>query len=202
MPEQPSGSDWPEHRRDETVAPTNPPGAVANPQVRRTAVFTYLGIIVGFFLVVGAALLFWAGTGAGPIDEPGRLDPDAIGTSGAPRPGEDTPGGFDTAPDHDDTESELEFRGAGEPAQGPMPALRGLGDSSEASTGRRIELRDVEVERADGGTLWIRDGDHRAVVTTSGDMPTVRPGQRVDVTGTIEAGSDGTRIRANRIQVK
>jgi hypothetical protein len=202
MPEQPMGSDWRDERRGETVAPTNPPNAVVNPHARRTAVWTYLGIIVGFFVVVGAALLFWVGTGAGPIGDDNRFDPSAVGTSGERMPREDTPGGFDPTPDHGDTESELEFRGAGESPQGPMPALRAPGESGDTTTGRAIELRDVEVERVEGTTFWIRDGNSRASVVTGGGMPTVRAGQRVDVNGTIEAGGDEARIRATRIDVK
>jgi hypothetical protein len=84
-----------------------------------------------------------------------------------------------------------------------MPGLTGLrNQSSDAARGRTIELRDVEVERADGNTFWVRDGDDRASVLTGGGMPTVRAGQRVDVTGTIESGGDAVRIRATRIEVK
>jgi hypothetical protein len=202
MPEQPMGHDWHDERRGDTVAPSNPPNAVVNRHARRTALWTYLGIIAGFFVVVGAAFLFWVGTGAGPLDDDNRFDPSAVGTSGERLPREGTPGGFDPTPAHGNTESELEFRGAGEPAQGPMPALNALGDSSAASAGRTIDLRDVEVERAEGNTFWIRDGNRRASVTTAGDAPTVREGQRVDITGTIEAGGDEPRIRANRVEVK
>lgn len=201
MPEQPMGGEWRETERAETVAPSNPPNAVVNREVRTTALWTYLGIIVGFFVVVGAALLFWVGTGAGPLDD-NRFDPSAVGTSGDRLPREETPGGFDPAPVPGDTRSELEYRGAGERPQGPMPALSGLDESRNAAAGRTIELRDVEVERADGNTFWIRDGDSRAAVITAGTMPTVRAGQRVDVSGTIEAAGGETRIRASRIDVR
>lgn len=202
MPEQPKGDEYPERVGDETTSHTNPPNAVVNRSARRTALFTYLGLVVAFFVVVGAALLFWAGTGAGPIDDPGREDADAIGTSGG-RLQRDTPGGFDPAPDHDDTAAELEFRGAGEPSQGPMPALRGLDESADAAaTGATIDLRDVEVERTEGNTIWIRDGNQRAAVTMRGEMPNVQAGQRVDVRGTIEAGGNEPRIRADRIDVR
>ncbi|MNC90783.1 hypothetical protein D3C83_69260 [compost metagenome] len=83
-----------------------------------------------------------------------------------------------------------------------MPPLSGLGEAREEAAGRTIELRDVEVERADGSTFWIRDGDRRMAVVTAGGMPTVRAGQRVDVNGTVEAAGGETRIRASRIEVK
>jgi hypothetical protein len=203
MPQQRNGYDGSERRYDETVAPSNPPSAVVQPEARRTALRTYLGILVGFFLVVGGALLFWAGNRPGPAADDARIDADAVGTSGERMPRESTPGGFDPSPEPGSTAAELEFRGAGEPRQGPMPGLRGLkNQSSDAARGRTIELRDVEVERADGNTFWVRDGDDRASVVTAGGMPTVRAGQRVDVTGTLEAGGGDVRIRATRIQVK
>jgi hypothetical protein len=204
MPHQPIGDDRPQHDYDETVAPSNPPNAVVRPGVRRMAVWTYVGILVGFFLVVGAVLLFWAGTGRGPAPYGDRYDPNAVGTSGEQRqPHEKTPGGFDPSPDHDNTRSELEFRGAGEPQQGSVPGLSGLRNaSSDAVGGRAIQLRNVAVERAEGNMFWVRDGDERASVMTAGGMPTVRTGQRIDLTGTIESTGDETRIRATRIEVK
>ena len=201
MPHQ-NGYETPERRYDETVSPSNPPNAVVRPEARRTAVWTYLGILVGFFLVVGGAMLFWAGR-PGPAADDARIDADAVGTSGERMPRESTPGGFDPAPEPGSTAAELEFRGAGETPQGPMPGLSGLrNQSSAAARGRTIELRDVEVERAEGNTFWVRDGDDRASVITAGGMPTVRTGQRVDVTGTIESDGDDVRIRATRIDVK
>ena len=188
--------------RHETEAPSNPPNALLRPAVRRTALWTYLGIIVAFFLVVGGALIFLTGTGFSP-DGDDRTDPSAVGTSGDRMPRENTPGGFDPGPSGGGTRSELEHRGAGEPPQGPMPGLRGLrNQSADAIAGRRIELENVEVERANGGTFWIRDGDERAAVITAGGMPTVRAGQRVDVNGTLERSGNEIRIRATRIDVK
>jgi hypothetical protein len=201
MSHQPIGDD--RTQSEETVAPSNPPNAVVGPEVRRTAVWTYVGILVGLFLVVGAVLLFWAGPGLGPGPDGDRVDPNAVGTSGDHQPREGSPGGFDTAPSHDSTRSELEFRGAGDPPQGPMPGLSGLRNASaDAVKGRSIQLRNVEVERADGDTFWVRDGDDRVSVITAGGTPAVRAGERIDLTGTIEATGDGTRIRATRVEVK
>jgi len=201
MPEHPLDRDQPEHRYDETVAPSNPPNSVLRPAVRRTALWTYLGIIVAFFLVAGG-LIFWADGRVAP-DGDDRTDPSAVGTSGDRTTRERTPGGFDPAPRADDTRSELEYRGAGSPPQGPMPGLRGLrNDSGRTFVGRRIDLENAEVERADGSTFWIRDGDERATIVTAGGMPTVRAGQRVDVSGTVEQSGNEVRIHASRIEVK
>lgn len=202
MSEQPIANDRDDERRGDLERPSNPPEAVVNRDVRKAAVRTFVGIIAGFFAVVGVALLFWVVTGAGPLDEEQGFDPSAVGTSGDRQPREDTPGGFNPTPRPDSTEAELEFRGAGEPATGPTPPLSGLNDSRDAAVGTTIELRNVQVERAEGNTLLIRDGDRRFSVMTAGDMPTVRAGQRIDVTGTIEAGANETRIRASRIEVR
>jgi hypothetical protein len=176
---------------------------VLNPGVRRMAVWTYLGILVAFFLVIGAAFLLLSGTGRTPgIDDAGT-EPNAVGTSGERVSRDRSPGGYDPAPTPDSTRDELEFRGAGERPRGPMPGLSGLrNQSGDQAIGQAIALRNVEVERVAGTTFWIRDGDHRASVVTAGGMPTVRAGQRVDVTGTIEATGQETRIRATRIDVK
>ena len=194
MPQQPIDDERSGPHYSETVAPSNPPNAVLNEPVRRAAVWTYLGLIVVFFLIIGAALLFWPGTrGLQPADE--RSDPSAVGTSG-----DRSPGGFEPAPRPDDTADELEFRGGtGGSAINSLKDLRE--ESSRTLSGRRVELDDVEVERADGATFTVRDGDDRATVVTAGG-PTVRPGQRVNVTGIVEQDGNAVRIRANLIEVK
>ena len=179
MPQQnnPSGQP-PEY--EETTAPDNPPNSVMRPAVRRAAVVTYLGGIVVLFLLVAAALAYWTVTDKRIAPRDGDLprDPSAVGTSGERMPREGTPGRFDPAPSFDSTRGELEYRGG---------------------TERRVELDNVQVERSDGDTFWVRNGDASVAVVAPGGMPTVRAGQRVDVTGTVEASG---RIRASRIDVK
>jgi hypothetical protein len=200
MPEQPRDRDPLDY--GETVAPSNPPNAVLRPAVRRKALRTYLGVIVALCLVAGAALVFWATADISP-DADDRTDPSAVGTSGDRQPRENTPGGFNPAPRPHSTSDELESRGVNQPPQGPMPGLRGLrGGSEQAMTGRQVDLENVMVERADGATFWIRDGNETATVVTSGGMPTVRAGQRVDISGTVEQAGNDVRIRASRIDVK
>lgn len=190
MPEQDFHDEPP--RYDETTRPSNPPNSVVRPAVRRTAVRAYIGILVVTFLIVGAALLFWAPRDGNRLpDGQGTPSPTSVGTSGERMPREGTPGGFEPAPDHDSTRSELEYRGAGERPQGPMPGLQ---------TTNQVELTGVEVERADGDTFWVRSDGRSVTVVAPGGMPTVRAGQTVDVTGTSEDG--GTRIRASRIEVR
>jgi hypothetical protein len=201
MPEYPLDRDQPEHRYDETVDPSNPPNAVLRPAVRRKALGGSLGIILVLCVAVAAAAAIWITADLSP-DGDDRIDPSAVGTSGERQPRENTPGGFDPAPRPRSLEDELERRGVDERPQGPMPGLRGLRGDSAGTAGRQIELENVMVERADGGTFWIRDGNETATVVTSGGMPTVRAGQRVDVTGTVEQSGTDVRIRASRIDVK
>jgi hypothetical protein len=212
MPQQGTSGEPPERRYDETLAPEHPPNSVVNPEVRRTAVRTYLGIIVAVFAVVGVALLYWsiADPRVTPDGEQSG-DPSAVGTSGERMPREGAPGGFNPDPDSGNTRSELEFRGTGEPRQGPMPGLAAqsltrLGALTEGTPqsfeGRRIELTNVMVERTDGGTFWVRDGDATSAVVAAGGSRTVRAGQRVNLSGTLEQEGGKLRIRATRIEVK
>ena len=177
MPQQGTSGEPPERRYDETVAPQNPPNSVVRPAVRRTALVTFLGGIIVMFMIVAAAFVYFTAR-----DVPGGgmrpTDPTAVGTSGERMPREGTPGGFDTDPSFGSTRDELEYRG---------------------NTAPRAELKDVQVERADGDTFWVRSGDRSVAVIAPGGMPTVKAGQHVDITGTKE--SDG-RIRATRIDVK
>lgn len=210
MPHQDPYDREPEPRYNETSRPENPPNSVLRPAVRRTALWTYLGVVVAVFVVAGAALMYFAGTDTSLRDEDDIADPTAIGTSGERMPREGTPGGFDPQPEHGNTESELEYRGSGQQPQGPMPGLgRPLtqlsdlgGESPQSLPGRRIELSGVEVEHAEGSMFQVRDGNSRATVMAPGSTPTVQAGQRVDIAGTIEAAGDIVRIRASRIDVK
>jgi hypothetical protein len=111
---------------DETVAPENPPAAVVQPEARSAALVTFLGGIVLLFLLIGAVLVFWKATDR-PGDDGG---PAPIGTTGEPR-SQDAPGGFDPAPQPDNTRDELESRGVDRPKQGPMPGLTSDGQKKE-----------------------------------------------------------------------
>ena len=177
MPQQGTSGESPEQGYDETVAPQNPPNSVVRPAVRRTALATFLGGIIVMFLIVAGAFVYFTAS-----DEPGGsgnpTDPTAVGTSGERMPREGTPGGFDTDPSFGSTRDELEYRGGAT---------------------ERVELDDVQVERAEGDTFWVRSGDRSVAVMAPGGMPTVKAGQRVDITGTRESSG---RIRATRIDVK
>jgi hypothetical protein len=199
---------------EETTDPRNPPSSVLRPAARRSAVWTYVGGIVVLFLIVTAALVYWGTGDRGGDPELDRAEQSAVGTGGEPIPEGDSPGGFDPQPRADSTRDELERRGAGERPQGPMPGLTSsaplneLGslfeDPASEVVGRRIDVRDVEVDGAtQGNGFWIKDGDARAAVVAPGGTPAVRAGQHVDVSGTVESdGNDSVRIRATRVDVK
>jgi hypothetical protein len=199
MPEQPSDRDPLEYH--ETVAPSNPPNAILHPAVRRKVLGASLGLILALCVAVGAALVFWATLEFSPTSHD-RIDPSAVGTSGERMPREQTPGGLNPDPRPDDIEDELEFRGVHQPSRDSVPGLRGLRTDSGLTAARRINLENVLVERVSGGTFSIRDGNETATILTTGGMPAVRAGQRVDISGTVEQAGNDTRIRASRIEVK
>jgi hypothetical protein len=183
-----------EHRDPELDTRGNPPGSVANPTVRRAALRAYLGPIVAFFLVVGAALLYWSNRPASP-DAGEESVSQTEGTTGAAPGRADTPGGDDPQPVHETTRGEIEHR-AGD-------ALTELGEVIEedgrGDIGRRVEVHDVEVERVEAPTLvWVRDGNARvAVVMPAGR--TVVAGQQIDIVGVVERAGDSARIRASQV---
>ena len=192
---------------EETQAPQNPPSSMVGREARTGWLASSLGTL-GIVFVVVAAVFTWVmvqrGLGKGPLH---RSDPQSIGTSGE-RMRDETPGGFNPTPRPGDTQDELEQRGAGERPQGPMPGLAG-GDEitsfdglKNASVGSRVKLSNVTVESANADTFVVRDDEVTARVVAPGGMPTVRTGQRVNVSGTIEAAGEKARIRASRIDVR
>jgi hypothetical protein len=176
MPQQGTSGIPPERDYAETVAPQNPPNAVLRPDVRRGWRWSFLGAAIVAFVIAAGAFAFW--TAVDHRDDAGAADPSAVGTSGERLPREGTPGGFDPAPSFEKTSDELRFRG-------------GTSDS--------VKLEGVEVELADGDTFWVRDGNTSIAVVAPGGMPTVRTGQRVDITGTKDASGN---VRASRIDVR
>jgi hypothetical protein len=206
-------NDWNDpQRRDETTDPRNPPNSVVEPELRKTPAFEvvgmwyYLGPLVLIAVVVGFALFFWRND-----PEPDDLTP-AVGTVGEGR--DETPGGGDPATRPGSVREESELRGAGEPPQDNVPGLSAsepvtsldavAGGDARTMSGRRIDLQDVSVVDArDRGTIWIQDGGAKVAVAPPPGSPSLRAGARVNVSGVLEPGTDGTmRIRATRITVK
>jgi hypothetical protein len=191
---------------EETAAPQNPPNSMVNPTARTGWLASSFGVLALVFLMVGAVFA-WVFVQR-ELGKGGRTpDSQTIGTSGAQNVREDTPGGFDPAPNPDNTRDELEFRGIPDRPQGATAGANGddVTDASavkNAAPGSRVRLMNVAVDRANGDTFWIRAGDATLMVIAPGGTPTVRGGQQVNVTGTIEAAGNTKRIRASRIDVK
>ena len=182
-----------ETERHETTAPQNPPQSVTNPRVRRVAFWSSLGSIVAFCAI--AALVLISRDGLGPRHESNiDLDiPSAVGTTGT-----STPGGGDPAPAPGSPREEIEERSGA--------VLTDVGEimdpSPKAAIGRRIELTDVDVDRVEGSSVWVRDGQLMVEVVAPPGGPSLKPGQQVDITGVVEARGDTARIRASEVTVR
>ena len=190
----------------ETTAPQNPPESMVRPEARSAWLLSSVGIVVTVAVIVGAALVFMTARRALDDEPVIRPEPTTIGTSGERQPREGTAGGFNPSPRPGSTKEELELRGAGEGPQGlgltgPVTRLTDVAAAAQTS-GQRVEIRDVQVDHAEGSTFWIRDGNTTVMVVTAGGVPTVKAGQNVDVAGTIEGSGANARIRASRIDVK
>jgi hypothetical protein len=99
-------------QRGETVAPQNPPNAVVEPELSKTAVFAvpgmfyYLAPVGIIILVIVMALMFW--------NSREDVNERAVPTTGIEQEApahQDTPGGNNPEPRHNSTESEQEYRG-------------------------------------------------------------------------------------------
>ena len=181
MDEKPTTNADPHY--EETVAPQNPPNAMVNREARKSWLASSVGVVAILCLIFAAGfawILVQRELGKGRVDS---SIGEAEGTSGEHQAREDTPGGFDPAPRPSSTRDELEYRG-------------------DLSTGSRVNLTDVTVDRAEGETFWIRRGNETIAVVVPGGTPTVRAGQRVNISGTMEGSGDSKRIRASRIDVR
>ena len=92
-------------RYDDTHDPKNPPQSVMQPKVRSAALFSFVGSLVVFFVLVGAALLFWTVAHPRPAAREGMED--VVGTSGY----YSTEGGHNPVRRPGSTRDELKFRG-------------------------------------------------------------------------------------------
>jgi hypothetical protein len=99
---------------EETTAPQNPPNSMLKERARTGWLASSLGTLLIFFIVVAAAF-GWVFI-RHELGKEARISPDpqAVGTSGQ-RLRENSPGGFDPAPDYSRTRDELKFRGAEAP---------------------------------------------------------------------------------------
>jgi len=177
---------------------------------RRAALWSYLGSVVILFLIVGAALVYWMARGPSSAtrDSADENVTEAIGTAG-----NTTPGGFDPQPRPGNTSDELKHRGAGETPQGPNPGLAGIDPlttmhavasvTAKNAVGQRVELRDVEVESAEGDVMRVREGTTSIAVIMPRNAATPRTGDHIDLSGSLQPDDQGhVRILGSRIDVK
>jgi len=187
-------------QRHETTDPRNPPNSVANATVRRLALRSYLGPLVALFIVIGLGLMYWANRGPiydgvedGRVGTTGEAGLDTVGERG----GGDAPGGFDPAPRPDSTRDELESRGVSTETD-----LRQINEIDQTTLGRRVEISGATVVAVQSAMLFSIEKDNAtAVVSAPTGGPAVRDGQTVTVSGIVEPGQNGARIRATRVSV-
>jgi hypothetical protein len=195
-----ANDDFTTDRPDTSSDPGMPPGAFQRPEVARGAILSYIGPIIVLFAVVGVALIYWVNREPFPIrstDERG-----AVGTSG-----QFTQGGGDPRPPFRSTTNEIETRGADTANTSGKPDLVALTTidrirESGAASGREVTLSAVRVERVDGRTMWVREGDSRIAVQLPEHAAPPQPGDRVDVSGITDAHDGMVRIVADAIHTK
>jgi hypothetical protein len=127
-------------------------------------------------------------------------EPDLAGDrSSVDSAGEQLPGGSDPQPKFGSTRDEIENRGGG--SVDAVTRLSDITDDRQAVSGQRVELKDVEVESASADSFWITDGDDTIAVVAPAGTPALRDGQRVSISGRVEANGGNVRINATRVQV-
>jgi len=186
-------------RNPDPNAPQNPPNSVANRDVRRTALKTYLLPLVALFAVIGLTLFYWAARPPAVEREanmPDRGDPNVEGTAGERNRGDDTAGGHDPDRTPQSTAEEIEHRGGR-----VITELGGLlEENARGEVGRRVEIADVDVDQVESPTsFWVKDGNARVHVVAPSAGMEVRAGQQVDVSGVAERHGDVLRIRASKV---
>lgn len=195
-----ANEDFTTQRPDASSDPQTPPGAFQQPEVGRGAILSYIGPIIVLFAIIGVALIYWVNREPFPIrstDERG-----AVGTSG-----EFTQGGGEPRPPFRSTRNELETRGADTASHSGQPdlvALTTIDRILESGTlpGRQVTLAAVRVERVDGRTMWVRDGDSRIAVQLPERAAPPQKGDRVDVSGITDAHDGTVRVVADAIHTK
>jgi hypothetical protein len=182
---------------EELTDPHNPPRSLLRPQTRSAALWSYLGPVVAFFAVAGIAFFYWANRG--PSTDRAVDEDQAIGTVGR-----QLPGGFDPQPEFSSAREEIEHRGGtgqGAAPAGSTAAVTTISSvlATNPNTPQRVTLEDVTVDRVDGGTFWVKQGDARIAVVGLRDGRTPAQGDEVTVYGLTERDDNGAiRIRADR----
>lgn len=220
MAEPGSDKRIPPHYED-TLKRTNPPGAIVSRSTRNLVFWSYLGPIIVLFVVIGAGFAYWVWHNASAAN-PGNQRTYAVGTTGVEgdygytydyKPGSG-PGGYDpqnVVGSPSGTNNELHRRGADGWSQGPnrplfpdqpLTRLDAVLQAPAQVAGRPVDIHNVTVDSASGSTFWVRDDDMKVEVIAPQGSAALKPGMRVHILGTVEAGDHGrSRIRASRVDV-
>jgi hypothetical protein len=118
------------------------------------------------------------------------VDRSAIEQSRAPRD-------RDPQQKFESTSDELKNRGGDE----TVTRLSDITRNQQAVSGRRVELKDVEVESANGNTFWVKAGADKIAVVAPTGTPALKGGQRVALSGRVDVTDGQVRINATRVDV-
>ena len=108
------------------------------------------------------------------------------------------PADRDPHPKFGSTSAELRHKGAAEEA---VTRLSDIRQNQRVVSGQRVELKNVEVESANGNAFWVKDGRDKIAVVGPAGTPTLKGGQHVSLSGRVEATSDAVRINATRVDL-
>jgi hypothetical protein len=182
--------------KDHPGDPRNPPQSLLRPEARRAALISYLGPLMGFFVVVTIALVYWSWRGPLTTDERQQGETDSIATSGV-----ETAGGRSADPQFDSTKDELEFRGQAdgdEPVGPSLTRIRQIAASKD--DGRRVRLASVEVFSVEAnGRFRVRQDDYEILVAAPADAKPPQPGERVTISGVVAIDRGAPFVQATAI---
>jgi hypothetical protein len=180
------------YRNEDPSAPQNPPNSVVNRRVRTNVVWWTIGPLALATLIIGAMAVFEP---AGPIDVRTEADQArAIGTAGMR-----TPGGHNPDPVPDTASQEREWRGGDTFVE--LAQIMKASPSQDA--GRRVRLTGVTVSSVSHRDAQLQEGGATITMAMPSRLLVVKPGQKVDVEGTLESDErGGLRIRASRVVVQ
>ncbi len=106
------------------------------------------------------------------------------------------PADRDPQPKFRSTDDELRNRG-----EDAVTRLSELTHDQRAVAGQRVELKDVEVESANGNSFWVKDGGDKVAVVGPAGTPSLKGGQHVSLSGRVASTSTGIRIDATRVEL-
>ena len=104
----------------------------------------------------------------------------------------------DPHPKFRSTSAELRHKGAAEDA---VTRLSDITHNQRAVSGQRVELKNVQVESANGNSFRIREGTDTMAVVGPAGTPALKGGQHVSLSGRVDATGGQVRINATRVDL-